>query len=128
MSDIIISTEHIKVFENLNYLCSVTEKSSDFARALWDGLIINEELYEEFIFYLENRYLKDQIKIEGHSLTDIYVYTLERYNLLSDSGRNMSSCSKDALILDTFMGMLMLKKDPSAYLKMIDDEKGMDKF
>lgn len=128
MANIILCTGKLKVYEDLKYLCNFTGKDEEFLSLLWEGLSSNEELYEEFAYYLDHHSIKDEITIEGYSLTDLYVYMIENYNLLNDTGKNTAACNKEAIVLESFMGMVKLIKNPSEYIKKLEEGRGMDKF
>jgi len=128
MANIILDSRKIMVYEDLKYLSEFCGKNSAFADELWSGMLENEELYQEFMYYLDNHSLKDEMRVEGYTLTDIYVNSLWSYNLFADTGKNTAACSKDSMVLDTFMGMLKLIRNPEEYKKNLHTGKGMDKL
>ena len=128
MANIILDSRKLMAYEDLKYLCEFTGKPQELADSIWQGLLQYPELYDEFLYYLDNRALKDKFTFKGYSLTDIYVYRLTEHNLFSDTGKNTAACSKDAMILETFEGMLALIASPDEYIKKINSGNGMDKF
>ncbi len=116
------------VYEDLKYLAELTGKKEGFADKIWEGLLKNDELYQEFLYYLDNKALKDEFSFDGYALTDIYVTMIGRYNLLNDIGKNTSMCSKESMVLETFMGMLELMENPTEYKKRLQNNDGMDKL
>ena len=128
MANIILDSRKIMVYEDLKYLAELTGKKEGFADRLWEGLLKNDDLYQEFLYYLDNKALKDEFSFDGYALTDIYVTTIGRYNLLNDIGKNTSMCSKESMVLETFMGMLSLIENPEDYKKKLQNNDGMDKL
>ena len=127
MGNIILDSSMIKVYACLEELCEKCGKNEEYKTFLWAGLLANNPLMDEFIYYLENRTIKDDIKVHGYSLTDMYVYCLGRYNLYSgDLGKNTASCDKEAMILDTFMCMHKLIADPDNFIRILNEGRGMD--
>ena len=46
--------------------------------------------------------------------------------MFKDIGKNGSECSKEWLILETFMEMTKLMASPDEYIKKLDAGRGMD--
>lgn len=128
MANIIFDTTRIKVFENLKYLAEATGKDSDFVNMLWEGLLKYEKLYEEFVFYLEHRTIKDELKVNGYSLLDLYVHRIDCYNIVNDTGKNTEACNKESMILETFKAMVELMDNPEEYIRKMNEGRGMDKL
>ena len=128
MANIILDSRKIMVYEDLKYLAELTGKKEGFADRLWEGLLKNDDLYQEFLYYLDNKALKDEFSFDGYALTDIYVTMIGRYNLLNDIGKNTSMCSKESMVLETFMGMLEFMENPTEYKKKLQNNDGMDKL
>ena len=128
MADIILDSRRIKVYEDLRYLCEVLGHDDEYLEKLWGGILSSPELYDEILYYIDNRCLKDQLKYEGYSLTDLYVYALENSNLYFDIGKNSEQCNKDGLVLDTFMLMVRLIENPEEMKKRLDEGRWMDKL
>lgn len=116
------------VYEDLKYLCDFTGKSADFLDYLWLQMQKKPDLYEEFLYYIDNHTLNDKIKVSGYSLTDIYVYMLGQSNLRNDTGKNTQACNKEAMVLDCFMGMAKLMDNPDEIIKKLERGEGMDKL
>lgn len=127
MNTIIYDARRIKALERLQELGAYAGKDSDFVENLWKALVSDGEFMKEFIYYLDNHTLLDEMKCEGYGMTDLYVWMLERYNLMQDYGKNGSDCDKEALVLDTFATMAEMKKNPELYLKRLSGGFGMDK-
>lgn len=79
--NIILDSRKLMAYEDLKYLCEFTGKPQELADSIWQGLLQYPELYDEFLYYLDNRALKDKFTFKGYSLTDIYVYRLTEHNL-----------------------------------------------
>ena len=127
MSQIIFDSGKIKAYESLKMLCEYTGKSLEWCDGLWMDILTDHELYEEFVYYLEHHALADQMRVEGYSLIDFYVWQMERYNLANDSGKNTSACNKEEMVLQSFKAMAEMKKNPEYYKRKMSDGSGMDK-
>ena len=126
MSHIILDSRRLKAYEDLKYLGEYTGKDESFITNLWDNMLLDPQLFEEFLYFIDNQTLLDKYKFQGYSLTDLYFYVLERYNLMTDIGKNDSSCQKEALVLDTFDAMIKLKKDPDKFISKMLGHNGYD--
>lgn len=127
MSQIICGTEKIKVYEGLKMLCEYAGKSAEWCDGLWITILTDYELYGEFLYYLEHHSFADRMKVAGYSLTDCYVWQMERYNLAKDTGKNTESCNKEEMVLEAFRTMAGIKKNPAYYRQKMSEGSGMDK-
>jgi len=125
MNDIIFDSRKIKVYEDLKYLVEYTGKDSAFLDSLWEGMLINSGLYEEFLYYIDNHCFKDELRVSGLSLTDMYVYRLSQYNVRNDSGKHNADCNKESMVLESFMELLKVINNPDDK-KRFERGRGMD--
>ncbi len=123
---IVVSTGKIKAYERLSALCGIAGEGQEWCDAPWTELLFDAELFDEMVFYLENHFLLDKVKCEGYGLTDLYVWQLDRYNLIGDTGKNTDACNKERMVLHAFYDMAAMKKDPRVYIKRMTLGRGMD--
>jgi hypothetical protein len=89
--------------------------------------VFDVDLFDELVFYLEKHYLRDNIKCEGYSLTDLYIWQMNKYNIIGDSGKNTAACNKDRMVLKALRDMVDMRKNPAPFIKKMTDGRGMDK-
>lgn len=128
MANIILDSRKLMVYEDLKYLCDFTGKPQIFCDKLWDELMNKSDLYDEFIYYIDNHCINDKLNVNGYSLTDLFVYMLGRHNLYNDTGKNTAECNKESMILECFMGMAELMNNPDEYIKRLNSGRNMDKL
>lgn len=128
MSHIVYGTEKIRAYDGLVKLCGYAGRTAEWCDGLWQEMLSDSELYHEFVYYLEHHVPKDSMKVHGYSLTDLYVWQMERFNIRRDSGKNTDSCNKEEMMLDAFWAMARMKKDPSVYLDRLARGAGMDRM
>ena len=116
----------IKAYERLLVLGETAGETRQWCEALWEELVFDSELTDELVFYLEHHSLRDKVHCEGYGLTDLYIWQMNRYNLIRDSGKNTAACNKDRMVLHAFRDMIDMKKEPAAYVKKLTMGKGMD--
>ena len=79
------------------------------------------------VFYLEHHYLTERVKCCGYSLIDLFVWQMNKYNIIGDSGKNTDACNKDRMVLKAFHDMVQMRKEPESFVKKLTEGRGMDK-
>lgn len=125
---IIYDARRIKAYEGFLALGEYAGKDSQWLSELWEGLLADEGMMKEFMYYLDNHTLLDEVKCYNYALSDLYVWQMDRYNLIRDIGKNTSACNKEAMVLNAFRTMLDMQKDPDTYLKRLTSGRGMDQL
>jgi len=128
MAGILYDARHIKAYEALMELCGLAGESAEWGDALWKELLQDQELMEEMVYYLEHHCLNGKASVEGYTLIDLFVWEMDIYNLIADSGKNTASCNKETMVLRAFRAMTEMKKDPERYRKRLSEGFGMDKY
>ncbi|SCW28376.1 hypothetical protein SAMN05660484_00242 [Eubacterium ruminantium] len=126
--NIIIDNRLLKAYDRLSDISKYTGKSKEYTEKLWEILISDHELMEEFVFYLDNHTFMDKYKVKGYGMIDLYFLNIRYVEMQQDVGKNYSDTDKDALALDTFMMMADMKKNPEIYIKKLEEGPGMDRF
>ena len=128
MSGILYDARKVMAYEGLTQLGEYAGKSGEFVEDLWRELLLDPELLKEFMYYLDHHTLLDQAKCRGYALTDLYVWQMDRYNLIQEIGKNTSCCNKEAMVLNAFRTMIDMKKDPDTYVERLTRGTGMDEL
>lgn len=126
MSGIILSTEKLKAYEYFENWCEYCRFDKAFRDSLWEDIITNESIYNELIFYLEHHTFQDRVKIGGYSLSDLYVFQMNHFNLMSDLGKNPPECNKERMVVKAFRMLADMKSDPETYIKRLEEGKWRD--
>ena len=125
---ILYDARKLKAMEFLSDLCEYAGKDEEFSARLWSELIKDSELYDEFVYYADNHTFRDEMKISGYSMSDLYVWQMDRYNIVRELGKNPAACNKETLVLNAFLEMSNMKKDPATYVSRIESGKGNDRL
>ena len=80
------------------------------------------------VYYLEHRTFMDKLKIEGYSLSDLYVSQMDKYNLVREIGKNPRSCNKERMVMRAFRTMLDMQENPAEYVKRLKEGRGEDRL
>ncbi len=125
---ILYDARKVKALGFLRDLCDYAGKEDDFVQGLWDELLADEDLYREFVYYADNHTFLDELKIRGYSMSDLYVWQMDKYNIVRELGKNPMACNKETLVLNAFLEFSRMKKDPDEYVKRIESGKGNDRL
>jgi hypothetical protein len=128
MNGILYDARKIKSYEALQILGEYAGKEPGWLDGLWAGLLADEGQMKEFLYYLEHHTFCDEDRCCGYGLTDLYVWQMDRYNLIGDIGKNTECCNKEAMVLNAFLTMQRMKKEPDVYLRRLSAGEGMDRY
>ncbi|MCD8037954.1 MAG: hypothetical protein LUE96_02520 [Lachnospiraceae bacterium] len=126
MAGILHDARRIKAYEGMLALGALAGEDKEYCDRLWAELILDRELFDELVYYLENHSLLDRVKCEGYGLTDLYIWQMNRYNIIGDTGKNTGACNKERMVLHAFCDMVEMKKNPAVYIKHRTNGRGMD--
>ena len=128
MSGILYDARKVMAYQGLIQLGEYAGKSAGFLEELWAELILDEGLMTEFMYYLDHHSLLDKVRCRGYSLTDLYVWQMDRYNLIREIGKNPAGCNKETMVLNALRTMIDMKKDPDTYVERLTRGTGMDEL
>ena len=128
MNGIIYDARRIKAYEGFLALGEYAGKAPEWLSSLWEELLRDGGMMREFMYYLDHHTLLVEVKCRGYSLSDLYVWQMDRYNLVRDIGKNTSVCNKEAMVLNAFRTMVDMQRDPETYLKRLTSGRGMDQL
>ena len=112
----------------LQDLCDYCNEKESWCDELWGYMIHNEELYDEFVYFIVNRSLMGKMSVEGYTLIDLYVKQIDMYNVRNDLVKNPIYCMKEDMVLRSFLMMGRLIEAPETYKKKLEDGFGMDQL
>lgn len=128
MNGVVYDARRIRAYEGLLALGEYAGKQEAWLDKLWSGILFDDALMKEFMYYLDHHGFLDELKCEGYALTDLYVWQMDRYNLVRDIGKNTECCNKEAMVLNAFYTMYLMQQDPAGYLRKITSGEGMDRL
>ena len=127
-ANIIIATAKIKACDFFYDLCESCGYEKEWADALWGDIISDDEIFSELVYYMAHHTLKDSVNVCGYSLTDLYVFQMDRYNLVREIGKNTAECNKERMVLNAFRMLVDMKADPETYLRRLEEGRGEDRI
>lgn len=124
--DIIFHTGKLHVYELIVAFGQSLGYTREYIDETWEGVVLQDGLYEELCQYLFHHELSGHFSFEGYTIYDVYFYELRSYNLHHDIGKNPSECDKDCIIFQAFHTMVALIKDPETYKEKLQKGMGVD--
>ncbi len=109
-------------------LCRYAGADEDFLQDFWKRLTEDEEVYEEFVYYLEHQDFLYKVKVEGYGLADLLVFQIDHFRATMDRDVADMRHNKDKMLLMAFNSMLMMRKNPEPFVKMMQGETGTDRM
>lgn len=126
--NIIYDSSRLKIGHGLFSLCEYAGLDENFANSLWQDMALEADVYNEFVYYLINHTFLDKLSIKGYSLSDLYVFQMDKYNLLSEIGKNPVDCNKERMVLKAFRMLVDMKRDPDTFIKRLESGRGEDRL
>lgn len=107
-------------------LCAYAGVDEAFFERFWAALRESENIYQEFVYYLENRNFACKYRIAGYTIVDIMVWQMDHFKAQMDRGRDDMKQNGDKMLLMAFDTMLKMEKDPERYVFLMQSETGTD--
>lgn len=128
MQGILYDATKVKVCQVFYDICSYAELPAQWTDRLWMDILSRKQVYRELIYYIEHHTFLDELKVCGYSLCDLYVWQMNRYNLIRDTGKNSRTCNKEKMAMQAFRTMVDLMENPEVYRKRLEEGQGTDKL
>lgn len=128
MNGIVYDARRIRAYEGLLALGEYAGKTGEWLDGLWKEMVMDSALLKEFMYYLDHHCFLDELRCEGYTMTDLYVWQMDRYNLVREIGKNTECCNKEAMVLNAFYTMYLMQRDPADYVRRLTSGEGMDRL
>lgn len=115
-----------KLIEYIRELCAHSGKSDAFAENFYMELKADEEIYREFIYYMEHENFACKAKVEGYTVVDIMVWQMDHFKAWLDRDNSQTRQNKDQMLLSAFHTLLDMRKAPDKYIQKMQYETGTD--
>ena len=126
MPGLVIDARRIKALARLEELIAYTGQTKELQDELWSGLMQDDELFWEFVYYLDHHSILDHYRCGEYGLTDVYFWCLNQYKLKRDIGKIPMESDNEAVVLEAFFHILRMKDDPDTYRKWLSSGRGLD--
>lgn len=129
MSVILYNAGKIKTYENLKAFAVLVGESEEYADKLWRQMVVDDELIEEFNYFVTHKTLLGKASCGEYTLLDLYFSQMNKYNLFHDMAKNPPACNKERMVLHAFEELLNMRNDP-LYMERFErkEDSGNDKL
>ena len=117
-----------KAYSWAKALCEYAGEDEIFLERFWCALTRSEQIYREFVYYLEHQNFLCEYKVEGYSLIDIMVWQMDHFKAQMDRGKDDMKNNGDKMLLMAFDTMLKMEKNPQKYVDLMQTETGTDYY
>lgn len=128
MPNIIYDATRVKVCQGFYQICEYAGLEKEWTDELWQDIISAGDIYEELVYYIEHHTFMDRVKVEGYSLSDLYVWQMDKYNMIRETGKNPITCNKEKMVMRSFRTMVDMKREPEKYVKRLREGRGEDRL
>ena len=115
-----------KAYEWAKALCYYAGEDEAFLSQFWQALTQSEQIYREFVYYLEHQDFLCNYKVSGYGLLDIMVWQMDHFKAQLDRGKDDMKHNADKMLLMAFDTMLKMEKEPEKYVTLLMSETGTD--
>lgn len=126
--DVIFDSSILNIYEKTKDYCFSLGYDDVFINELWEGIVLNKELFDEYTYFLTHHEFHGDFTFMGYNLFDLYFFEMRSYNLRHDLGRNLKECDKDEVSILAFHTMGQFIKNPSHYRAKLEKGMGMDYY
>jgi len=107
-------------------LCGYAGADRAFYESFWTGLCEEEDILEEFCYYLEHRQFACRVSVSGYTVVDVMVWQIDHFKAQLDRRDPGMGQNGDKMVLMAFDTLLKMKKDPAKYVRAMQGETGTD--
>ena len=115
-----------KVDDFIAELCRCAGEDEAFAHSFGEKLKADEEIYQEFVYYMEHQDFACKVKVGGYTVVDVLIWQIDHFRAWLDRDTTGTKQNKDRMVLLAFDTLLKMRKDPSGYLQKMQGETGTD--
>ena len=107
-------------------LCYYAGEDEIFLQDFWLRLRQSDNVYREFVYYLEHQSFLCEYKVEGCTVVDIMVWQMDHFKAQMDRGKDDMKNNGDKMLLMAFDTLLKMERDPERYVALMQTETGTD--
>lgn len=118
--------EQSKVSKWIRNLCAYAEEDENFAGDFFRKLQQDEEICEEFVYYMEHGNFACKAKVQGYTVVDVMIWQMDHFKARLDRDNSGTRQNGSRMILLAFNTLLDMKKEPDKYVRKMSEETGTD--
>lgn len=110
----------------ISELCRYAGEDKTFEEDFRSRLTADEEIYQEFVYYMEHGNFACKAKVAGYTVVDIMVWQMDHFKAWLDRDTVGTKQNGDRMLLLAFDTLLKMRKDPEPYIQKMQGETGTD--
>lgn len=115
-----------QLMKGIKEMCSRAGETKEAGEVFYEKLKADEEVCQEFAFYMENGSFACKAKVSGYTVVDILIWQMDHFKAWLDRDVSGSRENKDQMVLMAFDTLLSMKKEPDKYIQKMQYETGTD--
>lgn len=115
-----------QLMNGIKEMCSRAGKTKEAGKAFYEKLKADEEICQEFVFYMKNGSFACKAKVSGYTVVDILIWQMDHFKAWLDRDVSGSRENKDQMVLMAFDTLLSMKQEPDKYIQKMQYETGTD--
>lgn len=101
-------------------------QDSAFLYQFWNQLMAHEDVYQEFVYFMEHGDYLCQAKPGGVSVIDIMIWQMDHFKAELDVDKTEAKQNGDYMVLMAFNTLLTMYDNPEPILKALGSDTGTD--
>lgn len=118
--------EQDRVYEWIRNLCACAGEDDAYAKEFLQKLKADEEICEEFTYYMEHGNFACRAKVRGYTVVDVMIWQMDHFRARLDRDNSGTRQNGDRMVLLAFNTFLDMKKEPDSYIRKMSEETGTD--
>lgn len=116
----------IMIREFTGRLCEYAGEGEAFAKDFLERLQADEEILQEFIYYMEHGNFACKANVRGYTVVDVMIWQMDHFKAWLDRDTTGTKQNGDRMLLLAFDTLLKMRKAPDSYLQKMQSETGTD--
>ena len=97
--------------EYIDRLCENAGEDRSFAQDFYERLTKDEEILQEFVFYMENGNFACRAKVCDYTVVDVMVWQIDHFKAWLDRDTTGTKQNRDKMLLNAFDILLKMKQE-----------------
>lgn len=114
------------VMDYIRALCEGAGEDGAFAAAFFEKVKEDEEIYEEFLYYMVHENFACKAKVAGVGVVDVLIWQMDHFKARLDRDNTGTKENSERMVLLAFDTLLNMRKNPEKYIVRMSEETGTD--
>lgn len=115
-----------KAFQWAMALCEYAHMDHIFLADFWNRLVSDQDVYEEFCYYLKHQDYLCKTNVCGYTVVDVLIWQMDRFKAELDMDKTEMKQNGDKMLLMAFDTFLKMRKNPEHYVEAMQSDTGTD--